>query len=83
MLHRANDSGAAKPASDFKPPIGQLLRNEITGARFLEAKLRMGVNVATDLLNFSAELNDSVDQLHEFCGLSEQKGNATRTRMGP
>jgi hypothetical protein len=26
----------------------------------------MGVNIAADFLNFRAELDDSVDQLHEF-----------------
>ena len=45
-------------------PVGEPGRDQVGGAVFLEAQLGMGVDVAADLLDFGAELDDSVDQLH-------------------
>jgi hypothetical protein len=39
----------------------------------------MSVNVASDLLNFGAELDDAIDQLHGLLALVAGRGvNATR-----
>jgi len=66
VLQRADNAGTAEPARDLESPVGQFLRNDVAGARFFKAKLGMGMNVAPDLLDFGTELDDSVDQLHEF-----------------
>ena len=64
MAQRADDAGAAEATCHLEPPFGQLLGNDVAGARFFKAQLRMSVNIASDLLNFGAELDDAIDQLH-------------------
>ena len=54
------------PRVTSSPQSESFCGNDVAGARFFEAKFGMGMNVAPDLLDFGTELDDAVDQLHEF-----------------
>jgi hypothetical protein len=64
ILEYADDACASQATDDGYAPGFQLLRDNFRGAVFFKAKLRMGVDITPDLLNFGLELDDRVDQVH-------------------
>ena len=54
-----------RPRVTSMPQCGEPAGDDVGSALFLEAQFRMGVKVAPDLLDFGAELNHAVDQLHD------------------
>ncbi len=52
---------AAQPAGDCDAPFGELGGHQVRRTIFLKAQFGMGVDVAPDLLDLGAELDNAVD----------------------
>ena len=54
------------PRVTSSPHSASLCGNDVAGARLFESQFGVGVKIAADLLDFGTELDDAIDQLHEF-----------------
>ncbi len=65
VANHADQAGGAKAAMDLDAPGSEVLRHHVGSPFLLEAKLRMGVDVASDAADLGLRLKNFGDECHD------------------